>query len=325
MEVLLSRTVPQILGLTEIVNKTGGFVQASSPIDAKTGILAGDLEESTKSWKGRSIGRAIKFGAELTDRFNTRFAILNESLSACHATLEDLWVNSYQADLLEEMPVKLQLERRRDWVGKETAWSLLDFISSMLVSYRDLDVCFQDPGKEECRGKMVELVAFLDDELIPFLRTIYGVAWSQGLPYRHRQWRDTFTGWFMYSMTSIIDFDATGVGLAYRQLEIAIFRLQRHADSLRKYQREDPTHLAERFKKMQHTGAKALKQGSRSSSCTRSTWTGSCGSCGSTPRRGPGSSSSPPESIASIQLALTESAEKLISWQMAKLKKHGVK
>ncbi|KAK8072704.1 hypothetical protein PG996_006052 [Apiospora saccharicola] len=334
---LLSHTVPQLLGILTITNGTS-VIAVGKKYDSRRdgGILAGDMEKNTKSWyvlkrmgelhnklatianEGTVYGRAAVFGQELERRFNGRFLLLNATLSRAHANMTGLWQQSYEAETQDYQALKYQLERRQDWVSREVAWMLVDFMSSMSILKHDIDDCFQDPEKGPCRSGMPELVAFLEEELIPFLRTIHGVAWSQLLPHRHKQFRDTFAGWFIHGMSYVVDFEGSGLGKVYQQLEVAIFKLQRHADSLRKYQREDPTHLAERIWLIRHSTAKVVQQGLEELELHTTYMT----------RRGadaPGQRPQrfvlfDPDTVASIQRAMTESAQKLFSWKEAALR-----
>ncbi|KAK7914944.1 hypothetical protein PG985_012647 [Apiospora marii] len=339
---LLGYTVPQMLGLLRMKNGTGVIVTKRYDTSNKHegGTLAGDVEENTKSWyvltrmaemhnklsgltdEGTVYGRATLFGNKLNERFDRQFRTLNDSLAAAHANLTALWRQSYEAETHDYKALKYQLERRQDWVTRETAWTLVDFMSSMAIGKYDIDECFQDPEKGPCRAGMRQVVAFLEDELIPFLRTIHGVAWSQVLPHRHLQWRDTLSGWFIQGMSRIMDLEASGLGRAYRQLETAIFKLQRHADSLRKYQREDASHLAERIWLIRHSTAKAIQQGLEELELhtlymTRRGAEAAPVGGGDRPRRFVFFS---PDTVASIQTTISESAENLYSWKAAVLR-----
>ncbi|KAK8000541.1 hypothetical protein PG990_013141 [Apiospora arundinis] len=317
---LAERAIPQLLGLMEIVTKTGEVVTVKyGTPDAKNLSIAGDVEHHSKSWyvlmrlsqmrnrlrslaeEGTVYGRATNYGAELKERFNTRFASLNESLAVSHGNLTTLTQRLFKAEVnAEPMDLSLQARRqfelRQDQVSKEAAWALLDFMSSILVPNRH----------------MTELIDFLEDELIPFLRTIYGVAWAQTLPYRHAQWRDTFPGWFSYAMANIVDFEAAGVGLAYRDLEVGIFKLQRHLDSLRKFRREDPSHLAQRLEQIRYSSAKAIETALQELE-THTVYMGAAmrqGSVGGKTRFVFFS----PETVRSIQMSLLESAGRFYDW-----------
>ncbi|KAK6859604.1 hypothetical protein PG995_003240 [Apiospora arundinis] len=338
---LAERAIPQLLGLMEIVTKTGEVVTVKyGTPDAKNLSIAGDVEHHSKSWyvlmrlsqmrnklrtlaeEGTVYGRATNYGAELKQRFNTRFAGLNESLAASHGNLTTLTQRLFKAEVNAEpkdlsLQARRKFELRQDQVSKEAAWALLDFMSSILVPNRHVDACLYGanpplPAREDCRGKMTELIDFLEDELIPFLRTIYGVAWEQTLPYRHAQWRDTFPGWFSYAMANIVDFEAAGVGLAYRDLEVGIFKLQRHLDSLRKFRREDPSHLAQRLEQIRHSSAKAIETALQELE-THTVYMGAAmrqGSVGGKTRFVFFS----PETVRSIQMSLLESAGRFYDW-----------
>ncbi|KAK8075498.1 hypothetical protein PG997_010161 [Apiospora hydei] len=332
VDVLMGRTVPQILGVMEIIDKTGGIP------------LKRDPEENNKSWyvlkrlaeisaRLRTLvvdetvyGRATKFGDELTDRFHKRFAFLNDTLSDHGRELVRLTLESYEGDFVSGHVFATQLERKQDWVAKEAAWNLLEFLNAIVVPYSQLDVCLQRPESEECGGVTLPLLlALLEDELIPFLRTVHGVAWTQTSPHRHKKYRDTFPGWFMHAMTSVLDFERSGVGRAHAELETAIFKLQRLADALRPHQRESAAHLVERYHALQHAGAQAIQKGIeelelhtvymdqkltqehlRKDSLPLDPK--------QEPGRGPRFVFFSPNTLSSMQMALSESADMLANW-----------
>ncbi|KAK6821121.1 hypothetical protein PG987_015521 [Apiospora arundinis] len=162
---LAERAIPQLLGLMEIVTKTGEVVTVKyGTPDAKNLSIAGDVEHHSKSWyvlmrlsqmrnrlrslaeEGTVYGRATNYGAELKERFNTRFVSLNESLAVSHGNLTTLTQRLFKAEVnAEPMDLSLQARRqfelRQDQVSKEAAWALLDFMSSILVPNRHVDAC----------------------------------------------------------------------------------------------------------------------------------------------------------------------------------------
>lgn len=280
---LTQRHIPQILGLMDIIDKTGTAVKKTyNSSKRRNNSALEDLEEQNKAWyvqmrlatmrgkllslaeEGTVFGHATKYGAEVKKVFNARHARLDETLTTCYDSLLAFSDQSFKAELGAHPTGGLTPNHRKqfqlvqDNVSRNAAWHLIDFMQNVLVPSPELDDCLY--GEGACRGQMAQLVAFLEDELIPFLRTIYGIAWAQPLPHRHEQWRDTFVGWFSHTLTTVVDFDAAGVGLAHRELETAIFKVQRHLDTLRRFQREDPTLLARRLKNLRLANTEAARK-----------------------------------------------------------------